>query len=157
MAMTEAPYSANRKVQDTQITVRAETFEEFQSKLQELDSLTGTQAAPATSTAAAPTVEQAVQNLQNAGVVENYDGRVDKKFDDTWYVWERSNAPLTNDGQKAVLKWAWSKNKFKMYSQWVHPDIATGKVRYPESKTLWQEWTPQKYDVSDLPKLPVGA
>ena len=157
MAMTEAPYSANRKVQDTQITVRAETFEEFQSKLQELDSLTGTQAAPATSTAAEPTVEQAVQNLQNAGVVDNFDGRVDKKFDDTWFVWERSNAPLTNDGHKAVLKWAWSKNKSKMYSQWVHPDIATGKVRYPASQTVWQEWTPRGYDTSDLPKLPVAG
>lgn len=155
--MTEAPYSANRKVQDTQITVRAETFEEFQSKLQELDSLTGTQAAPATSTAAAPTVQQAVQNLQNAGVVENYDGRVEKKFDDTWFVWDRSNAPLTNDGQKAVLKWWRKKNGTEMFSSWVHPDIATGKVRYPESKTLWQQWTEKHYDVSDLPRLPVGA
>ena len=157
MAMTEAPYSANRKVQDTQITVRAETFEEFQSKLQELDSLTGTQATPATSTAAAPTVEQAVQNLQNAGVVENYDGRVEKKFNDKWYVWERSNAPLTNDGQQAVLQWWRKKDGTEMFSQWVHPDIATGKVRYPQSKTLWQQWTEKHYDVSDLPRLPVGT
>lgn len=67
--MTEAPYSANRKVSDTQITVRAETFDEFQQKLQELDNLTVTsQGGSATVTAAQP-VQQAVQNLQAAGLV----------------------------------------------------------------------------------------
>ena len=162
MAMTEAPFSLTIKVgpKGELLTCRAETAQDMKARVSELREIEQVvlQGGTTTSTPAAePTVEQAVQNLQNAGVVETFDGRVDKKFDDTWFVWERSNAPLTNDGQKAVLKWAWSKNKSKMYSQWVHPDIATGKVRYPESKTVWQEWTDRGYDTSDLPKLPVAA
>lgn len=167
--MTEAPFSLTIKAgrNNDLLTGRAETSQEMLARIEELQMLRAAhefteqqelQGGNATSTPAAePTVEQAVQNLRAAGIVEDFDGRVDKKFDDTWFVWERSNAPLTNDGQKAVLKWAWSSNKSKMYSQWVHPDIATGKVRYPASKTVWQEWTPRGYDTSDLPKLPVSA
>ena len=151
MAMTEAPFSLTIKAgrNSDLLTGRAETSQEMLARIEELQMLRAAhefteqqamQGGSTTSTPAAePTVEQAVQNLQNAGVVENYDGRVDKKFDDTWFVWERSNAPLTNDGQKAVLKWAWSKNKSKMYSQWVHPDCRHSAVRYPASQTLWRQ------------------
>ena len=31
---------------------------------------------------------------------------VDKKFDNTWFVYDRSNAPLTDAGERAVLKWS---------------------------------------------------
>ena len=159
--MTEAPFSLTIKVgpKGELLTCRAETAQDMKarvSELREIEQVVLQDGSTTSTPAAEPTVAQAVQNLQNAGVVENFDGNVVKKFDDTWYVWERSNAPLTGDGHKAVLKWAWSK-KGKMYSQWVHPDIATGKVRYPASKTLWQEWTVDGYDTSDLPKLPVAA
>jgi hypothetical protein len=169
MAMTEAPFSLTIKAgrNSDLLTGRAETSQEMLARIEELQMLRAAhefteqqamQGGSTTSTPAAePTVEQAVQNLQNAGVVENYDGRVEKKFDDKWFVWERSNAPLTNDGQQAVLQWWRKKNGTEMFSQWVHPDIATGKVRYPQSKTLWQQWTDRGYDTSDLPKLPVSA
>lgn len=113
------------------------------------------------------TVEQATQNLKDAGVVASddgdqnggteYDGRVDKKFDNTWFVYDRSNAPLTDAGEKAVLKWSRAQQSGNMYSQWVTPDVASGKIRGQAAKSAWMKWTPDKYDTSDLPKLPVTS
>lgn len=106
------------------------------------------------------TVEQATQNFKDAGVVasdDKYDGRVDKKFDNTWFVYDRSNAPLTDDGERAVLKWSRAQKSGNMYSQWVTPDVASGKIRGDAAKQAWSQWTPDKYDTSDLPKLPVAS
>ena len=62
----------------------------------------------------APTVEQAAADLKvrcccsddadrNGGTADQ--GRV-LKFDNTWFVYDRSNAPLTDAGERAVLKWS---------------------------------------------------
>lgn len=137
------------------LTARGDTEEEFLASYESLLRI------KARIEGEAPvTVEQATQNLKDAGVVasdDKYDGRVDKKFDNTWFVYDRSNAPLTDDGERAVLKWSRAQKSGNMYSQWVTPDVASGKIRGDAAKQAWSQWTPDKYDTSDLPKLPVAS
>lgn len=137
------------------LTARGDTEEEFLASYESLLRI------KARIEGEAPvTVEQATQNFKDAGVVasdDKYDGRVDKKFDNTWFVYDRSNAPLTDDGERAVLKWSRAQKSGNMYSQWVTPDVASGKIRGDAAKQAWSQWTPDKYDTSDLPKLPVAS
>lgn len=137
------------------LTARGDTEEEFLASYESLLRI------KARIEGEAPvTVEQATQNFKDAGVVasdDKYDGRVDKKFDNTWFVYDRSNAPLTDAGERAVLKWSRAQTSGNMYSQWVTPDVASGKIRGDAAKQAWSQWTPDKYDTSDLPKLPVAS
>ena len=160
MSANERLLSYTTKVRGTDLlTARGDTEEEFISSYEAMLRIKARIEGDAgIAPAAAPTVEQATQNLKDAGVVasdDKYDGRVDKKFDNTWFVYDRSNAPLTDAGEKAVLKWSRAQQSGKMYTQWVTPDVASGKIRGPEAKNQWKQWTADNYDTSDLPALPV--
>ena len=95
MSANERLFSYTTKVgrANDLLTARGDTEEEFLASYESLlrikERIEGQ----------APTVEQATQNLKDAGVVASddadrnggtaYDGRVDKKFDNTWFVYDR--------------------------------------------------------------------
>ncbi len=86
MAMTEAPFSLTIKVgpKGELLTCRAETAQEMTARVSELRDIEQVvlQGGSATSTPAAePTVEQAVQNLQDAGVVAPPTGGIEQMQD----------------------------------------------------------------------------
>lgn len=70
MAMTEAPFSLTIKVgpNNDLLTGRAETAEEMQQRVADLRSIAASMQG-GTQPVAEPTIEQAVQNLQDAGMV----------------------------------------------------------------------------------------